>query len=278
MITNLSLGLNGRLGNQIFQFAALFALSKKLKTNIQIPEENLYLVDGKNQDYECSLDLFNCFDIPNELLVRKSSIAPVFSYQEPHFHYSPDFWEIQNNTAIRGYFQSEKYFASYREELLAFFKFKPLIEEMSRNILKDIRHDEKLVGVHVRRGDFIKEHMNYNQSYYLSAMRRFERCTFVIVSDDIGWCQDAFGQRDNLYFATTTSRYVDLCLLSLCDHNIICNSSFSWWGSWLNPNKKKIIIAPSVWFFEGVSFERHKLNTSDLYCPNWTVLEGVNNL
>jgi hypothetical protein len=89
----------------------------------------------------------------------------------------------------------------------------------------------------------------------------------MVFSDDIEWCKENL-QLENSTFVSTDSDYVDLCLMSMCNHHIIANSSFSWWGAWLNKNKDKKVVAPNQWF--GSAYEHYKLN--DLYCENWIII------
>jgi hypothetical protein len=89
---------------------------------------------------------------------------------------------------------------------------------------------------------------------------------FMIFSDDIPYCKNIFGDQENVVYIDGNSQEVDLCMMSLCHHNIIANSSFSWWGAWLNSNKYKKVVAPKRWFGPAYSH-----NTKDLYPQSWTV-------
>jgi hypothetical protein len=106
--------------------------------------------------------------------------------------------------------------------------------------------------------------------YFEAAMKRIPSgTTFVVFSDDINWCRENFSKDDkNILFIEGNLDYEDISLMSLCDHNIISNSTFSWWAAWLNDNPSKIVIAPKNWFGPAYS----NLSTEDLYCPGWLVI------
>ena len=98
-------------------------------------------------------------------------------------------------------------------------------------------------------------------------MRKFDGCKFLIFSDDKEWCLENFN-KENCEISHNSDAAEDLQLMSLCDHHIIANSSFSWWGAWLGQNKDKKVIAPKEWF--GPAKNEHA--TKDLYCKDWIVL------
>lgn len=276
MITSLILGHKGRIGNQLFQFSALFGLSQHLAEPLVIPEENIYFVADKSKYRECGIELYNCFDLPNSYLVPKKDIRPKKTYTEPFFHYNPKFWDILPDTTIDGYFQCEKYFIKYRKELLSVLKFKEPIVRMSTSILGSISQNGlKNVGVHVRRGDYIDFNATLSLDYYLNSFKHFQSIgdfNFVVASDDLEWCRKNFESVNNIHFLDNTGQYLDLCILSLCDHNIVCNSSFGWWGTWINSTPDQIVIAPKEWFPNVELKKIHVTHTKDIYCGHWSVI------
>jgi hypothetical protein len=149
-----------------------------------------------------------------------------------------------------GYFQSEKYFIDYRDELLELFKptkeIDDYIEQKYGKIL-----NRKTCSLHVRHGDYLQlsnHHPPCSIQYYIESIKKFDNNTlFIVFSDDISWCKSVF-KGDNFFFIEGEEDYIDLYIMSKCLDNIIANSSFSWWGSWLNPNKNKKIISPLKWF------------------------------
>jgi hypothetical protein len=274
------LGNNGRLGNQMFQYAALKGIAYRRGFDFCVPSFDVEGID--NYGLGDAFDIKSLFGIKN---------FP--SVGEPHFHYSEKFHnQCPDNVTLVGYFQTEKYFKEIEDEIRKDFTFKndwltPCSE------FREQFKDQEIAFLHVRRGDpnlvdrrgFKWAYVNCSDqhpvqplSYYESAIQRLPKDMPILVfSDSIDWCkeQEIF-QPDRFMFSEPEDKfsdgallpYVDLCLMSLCDHAIIANSSMSWWGAWLikNPNKK--VIAPQLWF--GSAYQQH--NTSDLYCDNWVVI------
>jgi len=272
MITNLEIGYNGRLGNQLFQYAACYATAKKLGVEFIIPETNVSNVkqDGcfdysNNQWIPYNFRMYDCFEL--NIPTGTPKVNSIF--QEPHFSYCEDFLNIQDNTSIHGYYQSEKYFLDCKDDILTEFTFKPEIISQAKNILDNFSESE-IVAVHIRRGDNV---INPNfplisLDYIQSALNLFldKEYNFLILSDDITYCKSIFPKSDNIIFSEGNSDFVDLCLMSLSNHNIISNSSFSWWGAYLNKNSNKKIIAPSNWFKDKT------ISLKDLFPQNWIIL------
>lgn len=159
------------------------------------------------------------------------------------------------NIILDGYWQTEKYFKEFRREVLKAFNFNwnPMIGTVS---------------VHVRRTDYIKlahKHPQVTVDWYLSAMGKFPRSRFIFFSDDIAWCRDNFGYREDVTFSSSHSEVDDLVHMSECEHHICSSSTFSWWGAWLNQNPEKRIIIPKQWFMPG----HGGLDTKDIVPAEW---------
>lgn len=128
--------------------------------------------------------------------------------------------------------------------------------------------------MHIRRGDYVlypDHHPTCNIDYYKNAIKIINdssetRKKILIFSDDKEWCRNNF-IGDEYIISENDNPYIDLYLMTLCDHHIIANSSFSWWGAWLNYNANKIVVAPSQWFGSAIV-----KNTSDVYCKNWKII------
>ena len=164
---------------------------------------------------------------------------------------------------LKGYFQSEKYFdEKVVRELFS-------IDDNSKNYINDKYGDlleKKTTSIHIRRGDFLDRldrHPVQSMDYFNKAIEHFDDNIFLIFSDDINWCKENF-KGNNFVFIEGEKDYIDLYLMSMCKNNIISNSSFSWWGAWLNQNNEKIVISPSIWFGNSKN-----LNTNDIYCEKW---------
>ena len=246
-ITFHELGKFGRLGNQMFQIAAMLSAAVK---NGSVMSANWYCGYTKK-------DMRQFFK--NAYSLCSDSIKPNFTYNEPVFSYS----ELPKNKSmnLHGYFQSEKYFKDI-EDLIRFY-FEPTDSVVVKLKSKYGNIFENSCAVHVRRGDFVgnKTHQVCDQDYYNRAIELMKSKTqvdnFLIFSDDIVWCKANFPS--DYHFIDGNLDVEDLFLLSFCTNQIISNSSFSWWGAWLNKNPNKIIIAPKRWFADG------KLDDKDIY-------------
>ena len=167
---------------------------------------------------------------------------------------------IQPFTIIKGGFQSEKYF----DKLLINNIFG--INTNTKNYLTDKYGDvTNKVSIHVRRGDYLKlwpHHVFVGEEYYTKALEKMGDREYLVFSDDMEWCKSFFkGKFDFIQ----DEDYNELYLMSLCGDNIIGNSTFSWWGAWLNRNPLKTVIAPNTWFGPGYSH----WDTSDLIPQDW---------
>jgi len=245
IITFPELGKFGRIGNQLWQVAAALAMA------------NRHNADAIMKEWYChytNKDMLPYFKNPIST-GDLSGLAGFELYREPHFHYTDILFK--GHTFLHGYFQSEKYFKDATN--LVKFHFEP---SRSIEIKMRTKYSKALQGttcsIHVRRGDYVghKVHDVCDMNYYRSAIELVKSKTkidnFIVFSDDIPWC------KHNLKFSNCKFIFVDgnqdiedLFLMSFCHHNIICNSSFSWWGAYLNKNKKKIVIAPNKWFNDG---------------------------
>lgn len=233
------LGEYGRLGNCLFQAACTIALALRNNDSFGFPH------NWKYKDF---------FNIPSNSFVKNMAIKSV--YNEPYFHYAPI--PYKNGINLLGYFQSSKYFDDYASTIKEYLTPKYNHEKID------------MTSIHVRRDDYLKypqHHPTLNMEYYEKAIELVGGGSFLIFSDDINWCKNHF-IGNNFEFSENNSNINDLVLQSKCKNNIIANSSFSWWGAYLNSNTNKQVIAPKKWF--GPALSMH--NTDDLYCNNWIVI------
>ena len=252
--------LTDRIGNLLFQIAAGASLAKKHNTNYQGCIIDKFVPEG--------ITLAEYIEQYKENILRKvnmSSGIPKESveYIQPTFSYSPiTYFE---NIRLSGYFQSEKFFdKKLVAELFSIDdKSKKHIEESYGEIFKN-----EIISINVRRGDYLKRPLRQpicEMPYFKKAINYFGRDKrYLIISDDIEWCKKKF-IGDNYLFIDDEPPVIDLYLQTYCTHNIISNSTFSWWGAWLNPNVNKIVVAPKNWF--GVQMK--ELDTKDLIPDNW---------
>ena len=245
--------LHGRLGNNLFAIATGLSLSKKLNTNLTISKvtsaghRGLIPVDLSIFDYK-----FNQTDSP--VLENK--------YNESHIHYAPI--NVQNNTTISGIFGSWKYFEDIKEELHNKY-FTPSPEIKLK--LNKYTISSNALGISIRRGDFLMLQQNHcvlTPEYYQEVINNYFQnniASIYIFSDDIEWCKTVFG--DSVYYVEDTVG-VQLFLMTKIKHFIMSNSTFAWWGAYLNQNNG-IIVAPDPWL--GPSYDHE--NTNDIYYPTW---------
>jgi len=197
---------------------------------------------------------------------------------EQFFNYDKSIKKIPENVFLRGFWQSEKYFLGHRKAILEEFSFKNSFSDENMKIATRIQETTS-ISIHVRRGDYVsnpgacKTFASLNIDYYQQAIRKINvnatNMLLVFFSDDIDWVKkNIIGQLPNSYqyvivnINKRSESYNDMHLMSLCKHNIIANSSFSWWGAWLNQNPEKKVVAPKRWFLIDK-------NTIDLYPKDW---------
>jgi hypothetical protein len=249
--------LMGGLGNYLFQIAITYTYSKKMGKKMLFNINDIY---SPHKPYNYYTN--NIF--------RKIEFNNITDFYTNVSEKSFEFNEIPNidgNVTLNGYFQSEKYFIEVAEDILNLFE----IDENTENYLSN-KYSNSLSGntcsIHIRRGDYLKLpnlHPTQDLSYYIESYNIIgNNFNYLIFSDDIEWCYENFNFIKNKIFITGNTDFQDLYLMSMCDNNIIANSTFSWWGAWLNKNKNKIVIAPKLWFGNEANY-----NTIDLLPENW---------
>ena len=275
------LGHLGRLGNQMFEFAALRGIAAKNGHDICIPSP-------ENKGIE-NYSLHECFDLDH---ISQGYIQGDRYVQEEHFHFNEKlFTTCPNDVSLYGFFQSWKYFDNVKDQIRKDFTFHREIMAPCQEMIDLV--DGEPIMLHVRRGDpnltdprgfkwsytqCGDQHPVQPIEYYEKALAEFDDDQPVIVfSDSPEWVKEQeffaddrflISEPEDKYDDGSYTPYVDLCLMSLCSHAIIANSSMSWWGAWLQSNPNKKVIAPKMWF--GPAYKDK--NTKDLYCPDWILL------
>ncbi|WP_158727919.1 MULTISPECIES: alpha-1,2-fucosyltransferase [unclassified Flavobacterium] len=285
--------LEGGLGNQMFQYAFASILAKKNKSSIKI-DKDFFDLTKKTQGFtprNFELDIFdNSYLIASQSDIgsltqlsfsnkirRKLGIYESKIFYEPTFDFHPDALSIKAPVYVKGYFQSYKYLIGYEDLIRETFVF-PIgtLNNTNKELLLHLK-TKTTIAIHIRRGDYITNkltqqfHGNCSLEYYLEAISlltsRNKDFTLIFFSDDNIWVKEKF---ENLPYPKifvdhnkNENSWKDMCLMSSCTHNIIANSSFSWWAAWLNGNPNKIVIAPKLWYAEV------EKNTNDLIPPQW---------
>ena len=291
VITNLI----GGLGNQMFQYAVGRALSLRhgVPLRLDISDFSWY---GLHQGFELRR-IFNC----TEEIATKVDRRRVLGWQffpgfrrlllkprmavfrskgfvvEPYLRYWEGIENIPSNCYITGYWQSERYFSEFSHQIRRDFSFYTPLSSENDELVNKINH-LTAVSLHVRRGDFVNNptttaaHGLCSPSYYQMAIQyiayRVSQPYFFIFSDDIAWVKENLEIGFPCQYVDHNQgaeSYNDMRLMSLCQHHIIANSSFSWWGAWLNPSEEKIVVAPKRWFAK-------QIDTRDLLPPGWVSL------
>lgn len=250
----------GSLGNQMHIVATTYATALDNKTDWAVSHET-------NEGYRGLINR-SSFNDTFFRRVPKKNINSGKIFSEGSFKYK----RIPNekNLTLRGYFQSEKYYGHRKNEILdLFYEYYPDVENDVKSCFVGLERN-KTISMHIRRTDYVKlSHVHIVQpiSYYEKALREIahqlnlsldsllEEYTLMIFSDDLAWCKthDFFKSKPNVRFiehnlGQDLNAVIDLYVMSECHHNIIANSSFSWWAAYMNKNVDKIVVAPRNWF------------------------------
>ncbi len=261
--------LKGGLGNMLFQIAAVKSLAIDNQREFSFPNLNSHLgyltydnvYNPKlNYAYEYLL-YFNKFK-------SLKTNPPTNGFKT--IRYPFEYLDIplpNDDVFVDGFFQSEKYFVHNRKQILELFEIDNDIKESIKLKYCDLLI-LKTSAIHVRRGDYVNHpnhHPTQDLEYYLKGMNILKPMTdkFVIFSDDIEWCKENLIGDDIIYIENEKD-YIEMYLMSLCDNNIISNSSFSWWGAWLNKYENKMVIGPTKWFGSAI-----QNNTNDIIPDSW---------
>ena len=274
------LGNLGRLGNQMFEFAALRGIAAEHQYDICIPPSD-------HQGIE-NYSLHECFKLDH---IPTGFINDENYSLEQTYHFNNDlFSTCKDSTSLYGFFQSWRYFIRVEEQIRKDFTFHDEILEPCKEMIDCL---EEPIMLHVRRGDpnltdprgfkwsytqCSSQHPPQPLEYYEKALRAFPEDQPVIVfSDSVDWVKEQelfkpdrfmISEPEEKYSDGSFTPYIDLCLMSLCSHAIIANSSMSWWGAWLQTDPDKMVFAPKMWF--GPDYKDK--DTKDLYYPGWHLL------
>jgi hypothetical protein len=281
------LGTNGRLGNQMFQYASLRGIAANNNLEFCIPP-----LDTPTY---ANYGLFDCFKLPNVKHTGLIGQAPTGfaptagSLDEPGFEFDEElFNNCPDNVNIDGYRQSEKYFKHIEDSIREDYTFKNEILEPCKEYMDQF--DGNISLLHIRRGDNVGrpdwypmptvDHFQYLLEKY------FPNQPVLICSDDLDWVKEQPLFKDDRFYLSETRiyypekvmngtgvmetslvPYYDLCMMTMCNGAIIANSSMSWWGAWLQKNRTQPVIAQDPWFGERLSFN----NLKDLIPEDWIV-------
>lgn len=257
--------LSGRLGNQMFQYSMMLHLMR------QFPNRKFYL-NIESLNLTEAYELGRVFNVAGDLIADRIMLDKIEKVPNQYIRYikegSFSKYEVITNSIhpiwiLAGYWQTEKYFSEDVNMKLKFDCSK--FNETSRQLLSRIVNSDQSVGIHVRRGDYVSNILTYHimggictKTYYMEAVKHFDENSFFFVfSDDIQWCTENLKLPNAVYVNHNSegSNWQDMALMSACKHQIIANSSFSWWAAWLNEYPQKKVITPLIWYKSQSDFD-----------------------
>ena len=252
----------GQLGNQMFIIAATEALARENGAEAIFPDLLTETRWNVQENREKIFTRVNAHSLPH---------CVSHLYKEPHYHYKEI--SYKRNLKLHGYFQSEKYFYKYRDEIKALFApSEKILKYLNQKYANVISHP-KSVALHFR--NYLKDdpeqkyHPNVTRRYLFNAINMFPKDSlFVVCSNDIPLCKRMLnGFEGNFVYIEGEHFHHDFYLMSLCKNNIISNSSYSWWAAYLNKNPDKVVVAPKRWFTK-----KYRSDTYDNTPPSWIKL------
>ncbi len=247
MITFVSMGWPGQLGNQLFHYALLKGVAAKTGFECAIPDRFGLPYRKKQGLVELSAYHIRCRRHPPTYQPDRSQI---FSAHDRSFQ--PEVFEVADGTDFVGLFQSYRYFEHVADELRNELRLCPPYRDEAKAVATALRKQAQgrpIVSLHVRRGDYLRNRnmrrVVCHEEYYEQAKIHFEELAplYLVHSDDLPWCRTVFSEERHLFLDNVT-HWACLDIVSQCDHHIICHSTFGWWAAWLNPSQEKIVVAP----------------------------------
>lgn len=288
--------LQGGLGNQMFQYAIASILAKKHNTKVLTdkryfkraeetpgftPRKFELAIFDNHYTMASDSDILSFHHLSNiNKLKRKLGLRYPIIYEEPSFDFQTAALSIKSPVYLKGYFQSYKYLIGHEDFIRKLFSF-PVdkLDLINEELLITIK-SSNTIAIHIRRGDYVSDkitaeyHGSCSLDYYLEAIKLVTSTnkdfTLVFFSDDSDWVEEQFKDlpysKIFVHHNMEENSWKDMLLMSSCTHNIIANSSFSWWAAWLNTSPEKTVIAPKEWF------KTKDLNTQTLLPEEWMKL------
>lgn len=277
--------ISGGLGNQFFQYAAARAVCRRLGASLYLdtswfarmrstPAERQYVLDHYNIEARRLSDLITrpLLHVERHVFRRLPGLRPWRLIKEAGVAYDGRIFEGRTSRYLDGYWGRHDYFDSIRDTLR---KELTLVRPHAPTDYEGLIVNSESVAVHVRRGDYLTSTAlrPLPLSYYEEAMEalhgKVPGPTFFVFSDDLAWVKEAFPRRPGVTIVENSRHHqtLDLHLMTLCRHQIIANSTFSWWAAYLNDNREKIVVAPSSWL------QGEPACTAEDYPAGWVLLQ-----
>lgn len=260
----------GGLGNQMFQYAFYLALSqrhKSVKTDLS-GYENYTLHNGFEltrvfgiHPPQAPMFIVNLYSPQTRSWIYRKlrrilMLKNAYKTEDNFFAFDQDILYNKKPMLYWGYWQNQGYFIDIEKKIRDEFKFNNLLNENNTTYMQSIKSTTS-VSVHIRRGDYLKDELLgglCSLDYYKKAISKMRASldapVFYIFSDDLHWCREHLDFDASKFYISGNdgeNSHIDMQLMSSCKHNIIANSSFSWWAAWLNENPNKIVIGPEKW-------------------------------
>ena len=256
------LRLHDRLGNILFMIAAALHLDR-----------NVSVFCNSSRDLSYVSKIIEYLSLPVKIRTPKETITDKHEYYTPTVYKSINY-KPGGVMLLDGYFQSYRYFS--KKEVIEWFRCPDDLNEQIQKEWGGILDSKETVCVHVRRGDYLKLPERFpfvGKSYLKKAISKFKEnnTVFIFTSDDIAWCKKHFSG-DNIYYSEDKNEFFDLFLASKCKHNILSNSTFSWWGAYLNGNPGKKVIYPQRWYGPVLAKEVEE-EKGELIPDNWVTVK-----
>ena len=286
--------MSGGLGNQMFQYA-LYLKLKKLGREVKFDSTSSYIRDNArpiqlavfNIQYpeatkEELIEMTDSSMLLKDRIRRKLKGRKSKEYREEGFGYDPVVL-TQDPAYLVGTFQSELYFQDIKEQVREAFRFDQSVMQQETLAMKDTIQNTTSISIHVRRGDYLNAEEVYGEictdAYYDGAIKymleKYPDATFYLFTNDLTWADFFVNARPfaNIVVVkdnTEYTGYLDMYLMKHCKHNIIANSSFSWWAAWLNSHQEKTVIAPAKWL--------NSAECKDIYTEEMTLFDSEGRL
>ena len=283
--------INGGLGNQMFQYAFYKNMKKNNRMSIDL---SYFFYNNIHNGYELE-KIFGIREKEKNIFYNKNILEEnyffnfIYKLLKKIYNRIGDIYVENRNDNIEkikkirkkyflGVWSSEKYFEEIKDEIRDMYTFPKIGDEKNLKILEILQESNETISIHIRRGDYLSTSRYSNLSetnYYVNAIsiikEKIKNPIFLIFSNDIEWCKENLNLEKAYYIDWNKGEdsYRDMQLMSLCHHNIIANSTFSWWGAWLNNNPNKIVIAPKKYFSDKA---KGNTNSSNFYPESWIKL------
>lgn len=266
----------GGLGNQMFQYALYMALKQKYPNEEVMIDvscfrgyplhngfelDDIFLLNSPKATWKDIIKVsypypnYRCWQIGKYIMPKRRTMC----IEQKNFALNLNIFSLSGDFYFDGYWQHEEYFNFIRDKICKAFTFTPLTDEANKKVLHRILLTNS-VSIHIRRGDYINHpffrgicDLDYYKRAITYLKEKVNPQLYCIFSNDIEWCKrnlSTYLLNDSVLYVNWNNdarSYRDMQLMSCCKHNIIANSSFSWWGAWLNSNPEKVVLAPSRW-------------------------------